>query len=747
MSPAYSAAAMRAALLIALVSFWVAPGNAAALETIPRTVIALYDNRGGGIQTSYTHQLAEMPLNHLGLTVEYHDINKPLPEIAGRGDVRGILTWFLSDTEIKDPAAYVKWSLRAMDGGKKYVAMGPLGIERHVYGGMSDTLAYRFFRRIGIELRPGWIEFPFAAAYDAPTPDMLLAPERLNWTRLGYQVMRATGDKVEVHLRTREERRPQMDSDLIVTGPGGGYAAANYIFRTDDQNDEEIAQWLINPFEFFRLAFATDDLPKPDTTTIAGRRLYYSHIDGDGWNNLTQIEQYRDRQVLSAAVIMDKAVKPYPDLPVTLTLIGGDLNPKWAAVDQSRDIAKEFLALPQVEAGSHTYSHPFYWQIFADGHPENEIPYLSHYRQTVWTPKKGMKPPASASAIPVGYQVPRAYAAEPFDIDKEINGSLKEIGPLLPKGKKPKLLTWSGNCSPWEGAVALAKQAGLRNINGGDTRFDSQYPLYASVAPVGLPVGKERQIYASSSNENTYTNLWSGNFFAHRYLSDTLKNTESPMRLKPINIYYHIYAGEKEAGLNALLANIEYARAQPIAPVDASHYTQIAEGFYDTQITALTPDSWRIDKRGALQTIRFDRHLLQSVDFKRSQGVIGQRPLQGSLYVYLDASVAQPVIALKANDHYFVPPEETIPYLLESRWLVSELRRGDKRADFTAQGYGPGEMIWQMPAAGRYRISIDGKEEAIVESVGRLLQLKLERDAREKLHISITPAPKGAPHA
>jgi len=28
-------------------------------------------------------------------------------------------------------------------------------------------------------------------------------------------------------------------------------------------------------------------VPKPDTTTLAGRRIYYSHIDGDGWKELT----------------------------------------------------------------------------------------------------------------------------------------------------------------------------------------------------------------------------------------------------------------------------------------------------------------------------------------------------------------------------------------------------------------------------------------------------------------------------
>ena len=54
--------------------------------------------------------------------------------------------------------------------------------------------------------------------------------------------------------------------------------------------------------------------------------------------------------------------------------------------------------------------------------------------------------------------------------------------------------------------------------------FEMGARAYASVAPIGKPVGKQRQIYASASNENTYTNLWSGNFFGHRYLIDTFKS-------------------------------------------------------------------------------------------------------------------------------------------------------------------------------------------------------------------------------
>ena len=66
-------------------------------------------------------------------------------------------------------------------------------------------------------------------------------------------------------------------------------------------------------------AFATDDLPKPDTTTLAGRRIYYSHIDGDGWRNVSLADEYAGHQVISARVILEEAIRPFPDLPVTVS--------------------------------------------------------------------------------------------------------------------------------------------------------------------------------------------------------------------------------------------------------------------------------------------------------------------------------------------------------------------------------------------------------------------------------------------
>lgn len=732
--------------LISILCFFGSIHPARAEEEVPRTIIALYDDHGEGISTAAVHKVGTLPMNHLGLTVEYYDIHGPLPKLDGRTDVRGIITWFIGDTVIDKPDDYLRWMIHAADLGKKVVVMGHIGLKAPRQTAYSPALVRSLLDKIGVRILEKAVNEPLKVTYQYGEPEMFLNHEPFQWQRTPYYMVETTNPEAQVHLTAHTDK--EGDSALLVTSPGGGYTAYGYTYRTTMRAGEEVPQWIINPFEFFRLAFATDDLPKPDTTTIAGRRMYYSHIDGDGWNNRTYLEEYHKHPVLASQVVMDKAVKAYPDLPVSLTIIAADIDPDAAMVDDSRKIAKEFLALPQVEAGTHTYSHPFAWQFFKDGDWKKEIPYLKAYTTPTWKPQsEGVVSQVKKEEIASVYSVPRAYAYKKFDIHQEVNEAIQKVSELLPPGKKLELYTWSGNCLPWEGAIRLTREAGVRNINGGDTRFDMSYPSYASVAPVGAPMGKERQIYASMSNEISYTHLWSENLYSHIYLVRTMENTESPMRLKPINLYYHIYSGENEAAFHALKSNLDYVRTQEVAPIKASQFTRIAEGFFDVKLILTAPETWRVENRDELQTIRFDHASFKAVDFERSKGVVGQRYFQGSLYVYLDKAEKAPVVALKKNAEYFQPPEDALPYLIQSRWLVSDLKRDRARMEFTAQGYGAGEMVWQVPVKGSYSVQVGKGKELIVPSQDHELHLKLGEGGIEPQRIIIRKISDGGKHA
>lgn len=695
---------------------------------LPRTVIALYDGNlyADTVKQTYIHRRAEMVLNHLGLVVEYHNMRQTLPEIAGREDVRGIITWFDSPINLDDPFAYVEWVSRALDKGKKLVILGNPGIYTSASGAAQPReLTEKLLNRIGLNTPESWVEYSWGHQLKAVNEEAAHALDTLHVIP-GYPRMALNGANTTPHIAIIDTE--QQSWPVVATHPNGGMVVDGFDIAVTDLPTRDVVQWIVNPFTFFREAFATHDLPKPDTTTLTGQRLYYSHIDGDGWNNLVQFTQPKQKPILSAQSVMEELIKPYPDLPVSLTLIAADVDPAWVGSEESIAIAKEFLALPQVEAGSHTYSHPFFWQFFADGNADKERPFLDRYPFGRWDTVDGSsqeKPQKAPSYKPVelpdGYTAPRAFANFPFSIEQEITGSLDYIQSLLPEGKKVQLVTWTGNTTPFERALALTREYGAVNINGGDSRFDPEYPDVANVSPIGLKLGNELQIYASASNENTYTDYWRDRYYAYRFLKATLENTESPTRLKPINVYYHLYSGEHKASLRALREMLDYARTQPIIPVAASHYGRIAEGFFSSKIDNIGERAWRISERGALNTVRFDYSAGESVNFSRSSGVIGQKRFQDSLYVHLNPDTAQPVIYL----HKAAPSTAHI-WLEESRWPVTNATlTSTTRFSFQTSGYGEGTMRWHVPHDGQYSITVEPGETRQAKAKDGILPITL----------------------
>ncbi|MGH7005540.1 MAG: polysaccharide deacetylase family protein, partial [Alphaproteobacteria bacterium] len=414
----------------------------------------------------------------------------------------------------------------------------------------------------------------------------------------------------------------QGDDDLVVVGPAGGYIASGYAAVLSDE-PPLVRAWYVNPFRFFRHAFATDDVPKLDTTTMSGRRIFYSHIDGDAWHNMANLQLYRGRPVVAAEVVHDQILVKYPDLPATVAPISGDLDTSWYGSDEAKALARKMFALPNVEAGSHTHSHPFAWMFFRNYDPKQEAPFLSRYparpgksqSESVWESEAASDASdRQPKAIDGVYSRPRSYAVKPFDLDLEIGGSIRFIQALLPPGKRVEIMHWSGDTVPWEKVVSLTRAAKVRNINGGDPRMDGQYDSYAWVSPLARRVGKEWQIYSSGANENIYTDNWRSRHYAFRYLIDSLHNMETPIRVKPINLYYHFYSAERPEGLTSLTTILDHVRTQKVAPVTTSRFAAMADGFLSARIVQLDERRWRIENHDGIETVRFDLASTSAVD-------------------------------------------------------------------------------------------------------------------------------------
>ncbi len=748
------------ALLFALLAVptWAAEPTPAA-RPLPRTILAVYDGHiHKDPRDTRIHRLLEMPLNHLGLVVRYQDINGGLPDAGTLPDVRGVLTWFISGS-MAHPEEYLAWAESVIDSGKRFVVIGDLGVGQDLQGHVTPApVVNRFLAKLGLRTAD-WTPVTYDQRVVYKDPAMMDFERPLPLVLPPFDRMQPVDPGVRSHLIVRRGSDRSTDSHLVVTGPHGGWVADGYTHFASYQQDR--FQWYLNPFEFLRLAFATDGLPKLDTTTLGGRRIYYSHIDGDGWRNVTEVPAYERGKTSSAEVVYREAIEPFSDLPVTVGPIVGDLDPEWFGTRESLEVARRILSLPWVEAGSHTYSHPLDWESLcqnsraagaAAGHRSWLDETLAWLDPAQWTTlnraiERYSHPEAEEGGkakLRRGHSQLRSYNLYPFELDQEISGSIAFLGRLLPRGKRVEILQWSGTTMVPEVVLQAACRARVRNINGGDTRFDPEFDSYVWVAPLSRQVGAFRQVYSSDSNENTYTNLWNECYFGYRYLRATLQHTESPIRVKPVNLYYHMYTGEKAPSLAALVENLRYARSQQLAPITASQYAAIVDGFHTATIVELAPGRWRIDGRDGLDTVRFDHADGEAVDFEASLGVAGQRHFQGSLYVALDAAERSPVVALARPGQ---PPAPGRPYLVESRWRISKLRVEGARFAFEARGFGAGEMEWRVAPHAAYTIRVaggTGPVESIRAAATRegALSFTVGRSAMEP--VSVQAEPEGA---
>ncbi|HRK71439.1 MAG TPA: hypothetical protein PLA85_07610 [Micropepsaceae bacterium] len=694
------------ALIVAFAALCAAPVTRAAGTAEPRTIIGIWNSHeDDAYRLSNVHALAEMPLNHLGLLVEPYDIFAGLPDLSARNDVRGILIWVTDDRLSEEGAeAFAAWLETARARKLPIVIFGAVpGDSREDETPGDPAVLARIFGALGLVNLGGWLSYSYDLSITQIERDMLEFERKLDDALPAVEVVRAAPGVADVRPLITLVRRndPASLTTPAVITPFGAYVQSEFIIWGG--NDGTFRMWRLNPFRFFRDVFGTGDLPKPDTTTLTGRRIYYSHIDGDGWVNISNADGYRDRGIISAEVILNEIIAAYPDLPVTVAPIAAEIDPAFGAREDAIAMARRILALPQVEAASHTYSHPYQWDFFGPAYDvARDLAFVNQYPKVRIDPAASGIAAAERSALSGNYELPRAYGDIPYSLEREISGSLALVNALAPEGRAGRLIQWSGDTSPGEEVLRLVRERGFLNINGGDTRFDGDWPSYTAVSPVGRQVGAERQIYSSQANENLYTDLWRGRFFGFRFLETSLRNTESPIRVKPINIYYHMYSGEREEGLSALRRNLDYARGEAITPVTTSHYAEIGNGFYTARVIR-EGDGWAIEDRGALNTIRFDDAVELLPDLARSSGVMGAVHFQGSLYVALDPVAERPVIVLTRGD-------PGLPMLVESRWPARGMAVSAARVTFAANGFGAGDMIFQVDPNSAWMVSANGQE-------------------------------------
>ena len=713
--------------LILVILFALPASLPAAGKPEARTLLALYDSRlEESPRTTTIHMFLEMPANHLGYKIEYQDVMAPLLKRLAMIS-RGVIVWFDPGTEVKDVSGYLAWLRKVARQGKKLIMVNSFGFNPTTLAlpenvqAWNDILGY-----LGLQDDDNWNEITYGASIKYIDHTMVGFERKMIQPFppiSGFHLL--AGSHATTYLRMHIADSPNDNFDMVVTSHGGGFVAEGYAIyeeaKTEGKKEKITQAWIINPFLFLKRAMNAGLMPVPDNTTLDGKRIFYSHLDGDGWNNISETEKYNPSSSISAEVIYKEILDVYRDFAFTVSLITADVDKDCFAVPMSAPVARKIFALPNVEPSSHTYSHPIYWAFFDNYTPAKEAPLLKYYPPTPserfsaiammkravfgpdfrWTGK-----PASLAQKPkimhdadtfktaanslyghkteaeilqeVDY-MPRSYACSPFNLEQEVTGAVKTFQSLSPADKTVRLLQWPGDTGPFETAMAMVNKAGLLNINGGDSRFDGEYPSYSFVAPIGIKVKSALQIYASNSNEETYTDDWSDRFYGFRYLQATVKNTESPIRVSPFNIYFHMFSGQKQASLGAVKENLAFARTQDIIPITASEYADIAIGYFSTQIVREGERSWHIRNRGALQTLRFDDAAGLGVDFDASTGVLGQVFYQNNLYISLDPAVGDVHLFLFTKPHKNIYQQSAGFILLKVAGKIRRLRLAGAR--------------------------------------------------------------------
>ena len=459
----------------------------------------------------------------------------------------------------------------------------------------------------------GYLPF-FNLQGEAPYWDLALKLQnRFNFTFKGYDTLGAnrtvTADPryypFETELTSQATRYGKITSLSVdrkpvisITDPQSTtytpvFYDAQVLFLIGDFLTDANNQYYLNFFDLLR------DFLNPRVIPLFqfgyGTRIAISHVDGDGFTNSRQPRP----DVLAGERIYQLLQEL--DLPVSVSYIVSDILPEYTGRVYTLHLAKRIIDLPNVELASHTLTHPYQWN------------------------------PAKQ---PDERYVKQGYSIVPVDSMAEIVTSVELLQDHL--AENVELLFWSGDTSPTEEQLRLAREHGIININGGDTILDDQHAGYYWVTPPYAKIGNEVQVHAGAANENIYTNLWTGPFDGYRNVIRTFQQTGARYVTGPIDVYYHFYSGAHTEAFLALQDVYTWVRRQEISPMFTGDYVRLVNDWIDMKLYD-EGNSLLIHNSGHLMSVRIMKSAdTGAVDLSRSWNVVGYAEGTDSFDVFLD---------------------------------------------------------------------------------------------------------------
>lgn len=632
---------------------------------LPRRVLVAYKrSEAKTLEELPFYNRAGLILEYLGLIPIYHAVEDGLPDDSYMDNFYGVVSWNTKPHMYK-AEEYGRWLVRQIKNGKRvailqeYGATYDLETEEPSSGQakVMDALGIGFVMRG--EKREEFL--PELRVFDEK---MLSFERQLDPSTVTYDHTYTSKDpRNKVFLSFNDREFGTVDLGIITPNGGVSLGQTVFYFPAHDADrielirralkkevapeiaeQETLGAWFLDPYRFFSEAFALNKFPAPDITTLNGSRIFYAHIDGDGLASISLI----DGAHLAGFMVYEQILKKYSEIPTSVSVITKFVERIGNAYHHPAVVlARDIFKLPNVDMAVHAATHPFDW---VGGDPYIVNPDSYPYK--------------------IGYR--------PHDLLEEIWGAkLFADHNLSPPDKKVTTLFWTGATNPNEEALEIVWRTGMHNLNGGDPRFDDEYPSLAGLVPYSLPYSPFRQYLTSAQNDYIYTLFLTGDWGGQKKVLKHFDRTDKPYRVYPMNLYYHFYSGIKNESMDALRYVYDYIRSIDAASIFATNYLEIVEDYYDTRV-GFDGQAYWVENNGYLRTIRFND--LTHVDVERSEGVVGYSFHENQTYIHLDGRKRRKIVLSDSAPK--------TPYLIQATQFVDRSNFDGQRFHFTYRGFG-----------------------------------------------------------
>jgi hypothetical protein len=442
------------------------------------------------------------------------------------------------------------------------------------------------------------------------------------------------------------------------------------------------------------------------------------------------VRTFDEEPLLGSELLARELLAPFPDLPASVSVAVGDIDPSIGGKPaiKGRQVATEMLRLPQISVATSGQSLVRLWtELEGDTavapSPRKNRPAIADERKNVFlvlgrSLREAFAEP-DAPAEPQLSDGLRKYGQSAFRLEDEISGALAAVLELAGDKAQPPLFLWTGDGRPGRAALAAARASGALSLGGGTKDITRADASLSELKPLSVKIGGLIQVYNALPGDASNVGFPSGNPHALHELGLLLQRTDKPVRLKPFHLSYS--AGTAvQFGTRSAIGRMKRLASESaeIIPLTAAQYVSAVEGFETVRFKKTGPGRWSLSERGSLQTIRIDDNSSYSVDLSASEGVIGARRINSSLYISLDPETSNVLIAVKnSGTPSGLVPSKGIVAIRDTNLSILSARRSRCGLALVASGWGEASLTLQGDPAETYSIAVstDGKDAAKAE--------------------------------